>query len=289
MRTTLHAARTALQWRLLLLWLACLLLPAALLAVPVGLVLSEQLDHSVHAPALARALDLVAIADLGTGIDRNGKPLTAAAAAAVLLTLLLSPLLTGAAVAAARAPERLRCRELLAGAAIQYPRMFRMLLWGAVPLGVAAALGSRLAEAADGRMERAIAWSDAQPWQVGAAVAAVLLVLLANLTLDTGRAALAIDLRRTSAVKAWWRGLALVRQRPGGVLLAWAGPTVAGLLLAALLAWGRLHVPAIGLAGTAGALLLAQLIVLVLAWMRMTRLFALVALARRQAGPAQLH
>jgi hypothetical protein len=35
--------------------------------------------------------------------------------------------------------------------------------------------------------------------------------------------------------------------------------------------------------------LLAQLIVLALAWMRMTRLFALMALARDQAGPVQLH
>lgn len=283
------AAGAALQWRLLLLWLAGLLLPAALLSVPVGLALSAQLDHSVHAPALARALDLVAIADIGTAIGRGGNTLPAVGAAAVALTLLLSPLLTGAVVAAARAPQRLPVRELLAGAAAQYPRMLRMLLWGVVPLGVAAALGRRLVEAADAHVERAITVGDAWPWQVAAAAAAVLLALLANLTLDTGRAALAVDLRRSSAVQAWWHGLALLRRRPGGVLLAWALPTALGLLLAALLAWARLHVPAIGLPGTLGAVLLAQLVVLALAWMRMARLFALVALAQHEAGPAPLH
>lgn len=289
MKPLLTAARAALQWRLLLLWLAGLLLPAALLSLPVGLTLSAQLDHSVQAPALARALDLVALADLGTDFQRNEKTLTAIGAAAVVLTLLLSPLLTGAAVVAARAPRRLPIRELLAGGAAQYPRMLRMLAWAAVLLGATGLLAGRLGDAANEHMDKAIAWGDAQPWQVAATVAAALLLLLAHLTLDTGRAALAIDLRRTSAVKAWWRGLALLRRRPGGVLLAWAVPTVAGLLLAALLAWGRLHVPAIGIPGTLGAVLLAQLIVLVLAWMRMARLFALVALAREQAGPAQLH
>jgi hypothetical protein len=243
----------------------------------------------VHAPALARALDLVAIADLGTDMDRNGKTLTAIGGAAVVLTLLLSPLLTGAVVVAARTPHRLPVRDLLAGAAAQYPRMLRMLVWAAVLLGATGLLARRLGDAANAHMDKAITYADAQPWQVAATVAAALLLLLANLTLDTGRAALAIDLRRTSAVKAWWRGLALLRRQPGGVLLAWAVPTAGGLLLAALLAWGRLHVPAIGIGGTLGAVLLAQLIVLVLAWMRMTRLFALVALARQQAGPAQLH
>jgi hypothetical protein len=50
-----------------------------------------------------------------------------------------------------------------------------------------------------------------------------------------------------------------------------------------------MHVPAIGAAGTLGALLLAQLLVLVLGWMRMARLFGLILLAQEQAGPAHLH
>jgi hypothetical protein len=39
-------------------------------------------------------------------------------------------------------------------------------------------------------------------------------------------------------------------------------------------------VPALGTAGTIGAAVLAQLVVLVLGWMRMARLFALTALLR---------
>jgi hypothetical protein len=53
-----------------------------------------------------------------------------------------------------------------------------------------------------------------------------------------------------------------------------------GLLLAALLAVARLHLPALGAGGTAGAFLLTQLAVLVLGWMRSARLFAMMALVR---------
>ncbi|MBB3223267.1 hypothetical protein [Pseudoduganella umbonata] len=285
----LAACRAALQWRLLLLWLACLLLPAVLASLPVWLLLSPELDHSVHAPALARALDMVAITDLGTVLDRERDALTAAGAGALLVTLLLSPWLTGAAITAARSPQAPRLRELLAGAGDQYPRMFRMLAWAVVPLGAAAMLGGELADAARHHADRAFTYADTQPWQVAAATAAVLLVLLANLTLDAGRAMLAADRRRTGAVRAWCDGVALLCRRPGGALLAWAVPTVGGLALAAMVGWTRMHVPAIGVAGTLGALLLAQLLVLVLAWMRMARLFALIRLAQDQAGPSHLH
>jgi hypothetical protein len=289
MKRLLEASRIALQWRLLLLWLACLLLPAMLASLPVWFLLARELDHSALAPALARSLDLVALADLGTALQRERDTLAAAGAGAVTGTLLLSPLLTGAAVTAVRAPRPLRLRELLAGAGEQYPRMFRLLAWAVVPLGAAVLLGGELADMARRHAAGAITYADTQPWQAAAAAGAVLLVLLANLTLDAGRAMLAIDRRRTGAVRAWGSGLRLLWRRPGGALLAWAAPTAAGLALAALLGWMRMHVPAIGVFGTFGALLLAQLLVLVLAWMRMTRLFALVALARHDAGPLHLH
>ncbi|WP_211517369.1 hypothetical protein, partial [Pseudoduganella buxea] len=82
-----------------------------------------------------------------------------------------------------------------------------------------------------------------------------------------------------SAVAGWWRGLQLLARRPGPVLLAYGLFTVTGLLLAALLALGRLQVPPLGPAGFTGALLLTQLIALVLGWMRVARLFALVRIA----------
>ncbi|WP_338771662.1 hypothetical protein [Massilia sp. METH4] len=289
MKRLLNAAGVALQWRLLLLWLVCLLLPAVLASLPVWFLLARELDHSVHVPALARALDMIALTDLGTAVLRERDALTAAGVGALILTLLLSPLLTGAAVTAVRAAQPPRLRELLSGAGEQYPRMFRMLAWAVVPLGAAALLGGELADMARQHAARAITYADTQPWQIAAATAAVLLVLLANLTVDAGRAMLAIDRRRTGAVRAWASGLALLWRRPGGALLAWTVPSVAGLALAALLGWARMHVPAIGLPGTLGALLLAQAIVLAVAWMRMARLFALAALARDDAGPHHLH
>ena len=50
-------------------------------------------------------------------------------------------------------------------------------------------------------------------------------------------------------------------------------------LAAALLAWARLHVPGLGFAGLLGAFLLTQLIVVVVAWMKIARLFALIDVA----------
>lgn len=273
------AARTALQWRLLLLWAACVLLPTLLVAFPVHGLLAGQLDHAVGAPALARALDLLALSDLATVAERESGALGTAGLVAIVLMLALSPLLTGAIVTAARAPALLAMRPLLAGALAEYPRMARMLCWAAVPLGLAALAGSHLLELAGTHANTVVLYADARRWSVAAGLAAAVLVLLANLTLDAGRAALAIDRRRTSAVAGWWRGLQLLARHPGPVLLAYGLVTVGGLLLAALLALGRLQVPPLGLAGFTAALLLTQLIALVLGWMRAARLFALVRIA----------
>lgn len=73
------AARAALQWRLLLLWLACLLLPAVLASLPVWMLLARELDHSVHVAALARSLDMVALTDLATAFERERGTMTATA------------------------------------------------------------------------------------------------------------------------------------------------------------------------------------------------------------------
>jgi hypothetical protein len=203
--------------------------------------------------------------------------------------LLLSPLLTGAAVTAARAAEPPGWRTLCTGACELYPRMLRMLGWGLVPLTAMAALGTALGDAAFAHAREVVLYSEAYPWEIAAAVAAGLLMLFANLALDLGRTALALDRRRPQAIRAWWHGLRLLWQRPGGVLLAWLVPTVAGLLVAALFGAARVHVPPLGAAGTLGAVLLAQLAVLALGWMRIARLFALIALAQRLAGPPHLH
>ncbi|WP_426322243.1 hypothetical protein [Pseudoduganella sp. R-43] len=274
-----HAARAALQWRLMLIWLIAMLLPTALLALPIWNSLAPLLDNSVRAPELARALDGLAFTDISAELRRNAVSLQAGGIAALVLTLLLSPFLTSAIVTAGRAQQTATLRELCAGGVAEYPRMFRMLLWAIVPLGVAFALGGALAEAAENYAGKAVLEADAARWQLAATVVTALLVALTNLTLDAGRAQLAIDRRRTSAVKAWWRGVKLLLRRPVAMLGAYTALTAGGLLLAAVLAVARLNVAGSNAALLVAAFVLAQLIALAMAWMRAARLFALMSLS----------
>jgi hypothetical protein len=277
--TVARAARAALQWRLLLLWSAVLLLPTALLALPVWQLLGANLDHSVHAAALARELDLSALADLIASASRGAPLLTDLALVALGVTLLLSPLLSGMVVSAARAPQVLGFRGLVGGALAEYPRMLRMLLVALVPFGLAAALGSAAMDAAGDYAGHAVLESDAELAGYAALLVSGLLFVLAHASVDAGRAALATDRRRRSALVAWWGGCKMLLRRPLATLGAYLGISVAGLLGAALLGLARIEVPPLGAAGIVGAVLLTELVVMTLAWMRGARLFALIDLA----------
>jgi hypothetical protein len=274
-----NASRAALQWRLLLIWLGAMLLPMLLMALPLWVLLSADLDRSVHAAALAQQLDMVAVADLMSDLRRNGSAVHGGGIAALAFALLFSPFLTGVAVTAARAQETARLRELFAGGLAEYPRMFRMLLWGLLLLGALGAMGDQLIELAGKHAEKAILASDERPYKLAVIALLVLLFVLVNATLDAGRADLAIDRRRTSAVKAWWRGAKLLWQRPGAVLGIYAMLTMAGLLAAAVLGVARLNIAGSNAGLLIAAFLLTQLIALVLAWMRAARLFALMTVS----------
>lgn len=277
----LHAARAALQWRLLLWWTVLLLLPTVVATLPVWSLLSASLDHSVYAARLAERLDMIAYADIIHGArDQYAPALGTGGLVALALTLLLSPLLAGMALAAARAPQPLASGALLAAGAQCYPRMARMLAWAIVPLGVAGLLGRSAHHLAGQAAETALLEADAERATHLALLATVVLLVLAHATIDVGRAMLAADRRRTSAIGAWLRGCGQLMRRPLALLGTYLGITAAGLALAALLAFARVHVPALGTAGTVGAVVLAQLVVVVLGWMRMARLFALAALLR---------
>jgi hypothetical protein len=277
----LHAARASLQWRLLLWWAVLLVLPTVVAALPVWALLSTSLDHSVYAGRLAERLDMIAYADmLHAAREQYAPALGTGSVAALVLTLLLSPLLAGMALAAARAPQPLSSGTLLAAGAQFYPRMARMLAWSIVPLGVAGLVGSSAHHLAGQVAETALLETDAERAAHLATFAAVVLLVLAHATVDIGRAMLAADRRRTSVIGAWWRGCGQLARRPLALLGTYLAVTAAGLVIAALLAFARVHVPALGAVGTAGAVVLAQLVVLVLGWMRMARLFALTALLR---------
>jgi hypothetical protein len=276
----LRAARCALQWRLLVLWTGVLLLPALVAALPVWQLLSANLDHTVGAAALASRLDLVALADISGAIARSGAATGNGTLLALILSLLLSPLLSGMTIAAARAPQQLGFSGLVAGGVLEYARLLRMMVWAVLPLGLAAALSGVAMSAASKAGERAILAADASHASLAAIVFAAVVLLLANASLDAGRAVLAIDRRRKSAVRAWWDGCKLLRRRPLAMLGAWLGISALGLALAALLGVARINVPALGVGGFLAAFALTQLAVAAVAWMRSARLVALMELAR---------
>lgn len=282
----LQAIRPALQWRLMLLWLLALLLPTLVAALPLWTMLGAAFDRTVGAPALARRLDLVAIADVVGLHSQHASALSAGGLVALAMTLLLSPLLTGAAITAARAPAPLGFAALAAGGVREYGRLLRMLVWALVPLGVAGVLGGMVATLAE--QPGAVLESSVERAALAAALVAGLLVLLAHATLDAGRAVLALDRRRSSAVLAWADGVGLLARRPLAGFGLYFGISALGLGLAGALAVARLNVPALGAGSFLGGLLLTQLAVLALAWMRCARLFALMALASgtglRRAG-----
>ena len=281
-----RAGRAAVQWRLLVLWAACLLAPAALMALPLWRVLGVSFDHSVHAASLAQELDLSAIADAMANFNRSGAvAMEFAAAEALGLTLLLSPLLSGMAMSAARAVQPQGFGALIAGGLQEYPRMARMLLLALIPLGVAAAIGRGAMAAASKYGQAAILESDADTARLLAMLVFLLAISLAHATLDAGRAALALDRSRRSAFMAWMDGCRQLLRRPFGTLGVYFAITLAGLAVAAALSVARIHLPSVSAAGFVGAFLLTQLIVAVLAWMRITRLFAMVDLARSIPAP----
>lgn len=278
----LRGARGALQWRLLLWWTVLLLLPTLAAALPVWRMLAENLDWSPFAARLAERLDLLAIADLRVAMrERYGDALAGGAIVSVALTLLVSPLLA-AMTAASRSttPHPLRLGALLAAGAQGYPRMLRMLVWAAVPLAVAASVGAAATHAAERIADAATLESDAERAEHLAQLLAVVLVLLVHATLDAGRALLAAEPHRRSAVLAWFGGCRLLVRRPLALLGVYMAVSAPGLLLAGALLLVRMHVPAIGAVGTVAACVLSVLAVLALGWMRSARLLALMELVR---------
>jgi hypothetical protein len=290
MASVAHAARAALQWRLLLLWALWMLVPTLILALPAWHLLSANLDYSVHAAALARSLDMTAISDLLAIHKRNEVAFTQAGAMALIATLLISPMLSGMAATAARAQQGPGSSApgftapgfaaLLRGGADYYLPMLRMLAWGALPLGAAFMAGTLAVEAASAYAAKAAASGEAALALVLAPALTLLLMGLVAASLDAGRAFLAYDPRKRSAWSAWMAGCTLLLRHPLAALGSYLAISLAGLGLAALLALARAHTAGVDAPAFAGALLLTQAAVISIGWMRSARLFALIALAR---------
>jgi hypothetical protein len=274
------AGRFAMQWRLLLLWLAGLSIPAALTTFPVWRILANSLDHSVNAANLAQRLDINSFVDLQNAVNASGLAVVVGGFAGIIVTLLLSPLLSGAVITAAKSSERLSFGQLFGGGLTEYGRMLRLLLWAIVPLGIACGIGAGVMHWADKFAEKAILESNANLAGNAALALFVVLFFVADATLDAGRAQFALSSKRRSAIKAWWRGLKLMCKKPLSSLGLYSVLTVVGLLLAAILGVARINMPQVGAGGFVAALLVTQLMVAATAWMRGARLFALIQLSK---------
>ena len=279
---TRHAVRVALQWRLLLLWTAAMLVPAALMAWPFWATLAGQLDKSIYAAQWARQLDAIVVADLGAKLVDNGAALLTSGGTALLLLLLLTPLLNGAIVAAARTPEPLQFAMLIQKGVQHYSRMLRMGLWGVLLLGAAGGAASGLFHLAGNYADKAILESDATLAGRAAMAVSALLLLLVHLSLEAGRAQLVVYPGRTSAIKAWWRGCKTIKARFLPMLGLYLGLSLFGALVALGITALRIALPQLGGFWFVLGVVLAQAAVAAIGWMRIARLTALVDIAQAQ-------
>jgi hypothetical protein len=163
--------------------------------------------------------------------------------------------------------------------------MLRMLLWSAIPLGIALAIGGGVIGAMHKSTEHAILASEVDAaGRMGLIIAAIVFVL-AHATVEAGRGWLGADRGLRSAIRAWWRGLKLLLRRPLATLLVYLIASIVGYGLALLFAWLRVRVDGVGMGAFALSFLLGQAIVAMLAWGRIARLYGMADLAAdRLAG-----
>jgi hypothetical protein len=269
------------QWRYLLVFAVGTLCPSALAFAPSHHFFGDLFDHSTRAHELVARLDSSAFLEVARQLgEPAGAGMMPGITMALLTTLVVAPALAGAAAAIAQSEAPLTLSALLAGAGRLYLRMLRMTLVSLLPVGVAGGIGYALLHAVGKANAHAVLESSASRNSSLAWVAVVLLVALAQSTVETGRAYLAAEPEKRSAIKAWWRGLRLTVRRPGRVLAMYAGTTVASLLLATLLTALRLRLFPAGGATIALGFLLAQVAVAAVGWGRASRLAGLVAIVR---------
>ncbi|MGO4703953.1 hypothetical protein [Dyella sp. 2RAB6] len=279
----LGAPVAALQWRLLLLWTLLLLLPTLVAALPLLRTLSLLLDHSVHADAWAHQFDALMFGDTVRSVMNNGGAVHGGLIAGVLLTVLLSPLLNGMAVGAGRAGRSLGFGHLLQSGVVEYGRMFRLMLWTVLPYAAALWAVKGSMDLLDDKTEVAVLEAQAQATTHWILALAVLCVVLAQVIADAGRAAFIADLGLRSASKAIWRGFLQLLRRPFSSLFAYVFVSAIGFGVAFVLGVARAHVTSVGLGLVLGFLLM-QVVVMVMGWTRVARLFALAEVARSLGG-----
>lgn len=274
-----RAMRRAMQWRLLVLSPIVLWAAAAATLIPLLGFLGGLFDHSTRWRELTAPLDSAAIAGLAKAMMTPAAAgLLAGIGTSLLLTALLAPFLAGAALVAAE--ERPRFRALLSGAAGYYGRMLRLQIAALLPLGVALII-ARIAMAWASRVsERAVSEAATHTSHRIALLVVALAVFLTQLVADAGRARLATEPHRRSALFALGAGLKLVVKRPLQVLAIGLSPTLISLAAAAVLLVVRQQIAQSGVAALLLAFGFAQLAVAAIAWGHAARLCGLVEITR---------
>ena len=272
------------QWRYLVLFLLALMLPAALAYLPLASFFQSLFDHSTRSAELVARLDSPAFTEV---LRQLGEPAAEAIGpglhAALLLAAIIGPGLAGATVVLARQQGPLRVRDLLGGAGQLYPRMLRMMVTACLPLGLAGAGAALAFHLAGKSSDRALLESSADRAKMIATIVSVLLVWLAHVTVEAGRAHFAAQPERKSALLAWWSGVRLTVRHPLKVLGLCLVTTVLGVGGALLVTALRYRIVPGGFATIALTFMLAQLAVAAIAWGRSSRLVGLVELIRTKS------
>lgn len=272
--------KAAVQWRLLLLWLLIMLIPATIVALPLWHVLGGFLDNSVHAAEWAQRFSATMFADVAFGMANHAEWLGAAAIIGLLLNLLLTTFFNGMVVGSGREGRVLGFGALLQNGLIEYGRMFRVMLWSLLPYAVFLVVWKAGGNMADKYAENAVLESQVDRYADVMQVLALIVFVVVQSIVESARAAFIADVTLRSATRAMGRGIRQLIRRPVKTLLFYVIVTLVGLVLASVFGVARIHVTAFGSFGFLFALLLSQLIVLAIGWMRTARLFALGEVAR---------
>jgi hypothetical protein len=270
-----------LQWRVMLLWILITLLPTLVVALPLWSLLDGMLGHSVHADRYASHFEGLMFTDVMAGL-RDNHWTGMAFFGGVLLTLAISPFLTGMVVAGGRAGRALSFGALLQGGATEYGRMLRLLILSLVPYVLFGMAANGLSSFAADKGDAAFLESDADMWAHVALGVTLLVFVIVQCIVESARAAYIADVTLRSAFRALGRGFMQFIRRPFGTLLVYLVITLVGSILALFIASWRGHTVAAG-SGTLVAFLIVQVGVIVVAWMRTSRLLALARLANVNA------
>lgn len=277
--TLLSSMIAAVQWRLLLLWLLIMLIPATVVALPLWKMLGGVMDTSVHSAEWAQHFNDLMFTDVAMNLFDHPEWLTTAMLVGLLFTLLLSPFLDGMIVGSGRAGRRLGFGALLQNGFVEYGRMFRVMLWSVLLYGVLVGVFGLAAHLAEKHADAAVLESQVDSYHSIMHWVLLIVFVLVQSIVESMRAAFIADTGLRSATRALGRGFRQVFGRPLPTLLFYLVVTLVGLLVASVFTVARIHVTAFGF-GLLIALVLSQLIVVAIGWMRTARLFALGEVAR---------